>query len=164
MIRHTIVLVGWFVTFLLTLLNKRKILFTYIYSHFFSRLHWHAIFGKVPVSDMCRTLIPVRLVGLGCPSGVFFFFFRFSDTAPTCFSGAGSDTYQSAVIRTALDTESYWSVPIISAGKEVSDRYKQEEKRKRKGRRRWEKLVYDSLTWCLMTEICAPNLLIFFSF
>ena len=65
-----------------------------------------------------------------------FFFFRFSDTAPTCFSGAGSDTYQSAVIRTALDTESYWSVPIISAGKEVSDRYKQEEKRKRKGRRR----------------------------
>ena len=66
----------------------------------------------------------------------FFFFFRFSDTAPTCFSGAGSDTYQSAVIRTALDTESYWSVPIISAGKEVSDRYKQEEKKKRKGRRR----------------------------
>ena len=40
--------------------------------------------------------------------------------------------------------------------------YKQEEKRKRKGRRRWEKWVCDSLTWCLMTEICAPNLSFFF--
>ena len=39
-----------------------------------TRLHRHAIFGKVPVSDTCRTLIPIRLVGLWCPSGVFFFF------------------------------------------------------------------------------------------
>ena len=30
--------------------------------------------------------------------------------------------------------------PAVSAGKNVSDRYKQEEKRKRKGRRRWEKV------------------------
>ena len=46
-----------------------------------TRLHRHAIFGKVPVSDTCRTIIPIRLVGLWCPSGVFFF--HFSDTAPT---------------------------------------------------------------------------------
>ena len=52
--------------------------------------------------------------------------------------------------------------PVISAGKDVSDQYKQEEKRKRKGRRRWEKWVCDSLIWCLMTEICAPNLSFFF--
>ena len=44
-----------------------------------TRLHRHAIFGKVPVSDTCRTLIPIRLAGLWCPNGVFFFFF----TSPT---------------------------------------------------------------------------------
>ena len=34
------------------------------------------------MSDTGRTPIPVRLAGLRCPSGVFFFF-RFSDTAWT---------------------------------------------------------------------------------
>ena len=62
----------------------------------------------------------------------FFFFFRFSDTAPTRFSGAGSDTYRSAVIHTALDTESYWSVPIISAGKEVRTGTNKKKKEKEK--------------------------------
>ena len=38
-----------------------------------TRLHQHAIFGKVPVFDTCQTPIPIRLVGLWCPSGVFFF-------------------------------------------------------------------------------------------
>ena len=35
-------------------------------------------------------------------------------------------------------------------------------KKKKKRRRRWEKWVSDSLTWCLMTEICALNLSFFF--
>ena len=55
----------------------------------------------------------------------------------------------------------YWQNPAVSAGKDVSDRYKQEEKRKRKGRRRWEKWVCGSLTWCLITKIYAPNLSFF---
>ena len=45
------------------------------------RLHRHAIFGDVPVSDTRRTRIPVRLAGVRCPSGVLFF--RFSDTVDT---------------------------------------------------------------------------------
>ena len=53
----------------------------------------------------------------------------------------------------------FFFFPLLRHGKEVSDRYKQEEKRKRKGRRRWEKWVCDLLTWC---EICAPNLFFFF--
>ena len=32
------------------------------------RLHRHAIFGKVPVSDTCQASILVRLAGLRCPS------------------------------------------------------------------------------------------------
>ena len=91
-----------------------------------ARLHWQAIFGKVPVSDVCWTPKPIRLARLRC-----LFFFCFSDM-------------------------------LLWHGKEVSNRYKQEEKRKRKGRRRWEKWVCDSLTWCLMTEICAPNISFFF--
>ena len=39
------------------------------------RLHRHAIFGDVSVSDMCRTRILARLAGHWRPSGVVFFFF-----------------------------------------------------------------------------------------
>ena len=47
-----------------------------------SRLHGHAIFGVVSVSDTCRTPERGRLAGFQCPASVLFFFFflRFSDT------------------------------------------------------------------------------------
>ena len=51
---------------------------------FFPRLHGHAIFGAVSVSDMCRTLVRVRLAWFRCPASVsFFLLLRHSfDTAP----------------------------------------------------------------------------------
>ena len=52
----------------------------------------------------------------------------------------------------------YWWNPTVSAGKDVSDQYKPEENEKEKE----EKGVCDSLTWCLMIEIYAPNLSFFF--
>ena len=98
-----------------------------------SRLHRHAIFGKVLVSDTCRIRYRYDSPDSGVRVVSFFFFFFF---------------------------------PLLRHGKEVSDRYKQEEKRKRKGkgRRRRKKWVCDSLTWswCLMTEIRAPNHFFFF--
>jgi len=73
--------------------------FTYLRSIFYSfilanlafptRLHRHAIFGVVSVSDTCRTPERVRLAGFRCPVSVLFFFFFFFvsptrvDTAPT---------------------------------------------------------------------------------
>ena len=56
------------------------------------RLHRHAIFGDVSVSDMCRTRILARLTGHWRPSGVVFFFFCFSDTAPTQRQHANNGT------------------------------------------------------------------------
>ena len=51
---------------------------------FFPRLHGHAIFGVVLVSDTCWTPVRVRLAWFRCPASVsFFFFFCFSDTALT---------------------------------------------------------------------------------
>ena len=44
------------------------------------RLHRHAIFGDVSVSDMCWTRILARLAGHWRPSGVVFFFFFASPT------------------------------------------------------------------------------------
>ena len=46
-----------------------------------ARLHGHAIFGVVSVSDTCRTPVRVRLAWFRCPASVSFFFFCFSDTA-----------------------------------------------------------------------------------
>ena len=48
----------------------------------YSRLHGHAIFGVVSVSDTFQTPERVRLAGYRCPTSVLFsfFFFRFSDT------------------------------------------------------------------------------------
>ena len=54
-----------------------------------TRLHGHAIFGVVSVSDTCRIPERVRLAGFRCPASVLFFFFFFfvsptrADTAPT---------------------------------------------------------------------------------
>ena len=52
-----------------------------------ARLHGHAIFGVVSVSDTCRTPERVRLAGFRCPASVLFFFFFVSptraDAAPT---------------------------------------------------------------------------------
>ena len=55
---------------------------------FSSRLHGHAIFGVVSVSDTCRTPERVRLAGFRCPASVLFFFFFLvsptrADAAPT---------------------------------------------------------------------------------
>ena len=47
------------------------------------RLHRHAIFGDVSMSDMCQTQILARHTEHWHPSGVVFFFFCFSDMAPT---------------------------------------------------------------------------------
>ena len=41
------------------------------------------IYNKTGYTSSCRTPIPVRLAGLRCLSGVFFFFFRFFDMVPT---------------------------------------------------------------------------------
>ena len=62
-----------------------------------ARLHGHAIFGIVSVSDTCRTPERVRRAGFRCPAVSLFFFFFFpilrhgADTAPTRLR-RGSDT------------------------------------------------------------------------
>ena len=49
-----------------------------------TRLHGHAIFGVVSVSDTCRTPERVRLAGFRCSASVLvFFFFSFLRHAPT---------------------------------------------------------------------------------
>ena len=56
------------------------------------RLHGHAIFGVVSVSDTCWTPERVRLAGFRCSGSVLFFFHfsdmrrRGADTAPTCLT------------------------------------------------------------------------------
>ena len=42
-----------------------------------ARLHGHAIFGVVSVSDTCRTPVRVRLAWFRCPTSVSFFIFYF---------------------------------------------------------------------------------------
>ena len=61
--------------------------FTSCWPKFKPRLHGHAIFGVVSVSDMCRTPVRVRLAWFRCPTSVsffiFYFLFRFSDMVLT---------------------------------------------------------------------------------
>ena len=45
-----------------------------------ARLHGHAIFGVVSVSDTCRTPVRVRLAWFRCPASLFFLFFFASPT------------------------------------------------------------------------------------
>ena len=55
-----------------------------------ARLHGHAIFGVVSVSDTCWTPVRVRLAWFQCPASLFFFF-CFSDTALTRLQHASSE-------------------------------------------------------------------------
>ena len=77
-----------------------------------TRLHWHVIFGDVSVSDMCWTRILARLIGLRCPNGVvFFFFFCFSDTAPTRRWHASSGKEKKKKIKILIDGQTLeWEV------------------------------------------------------
>ena len=64
--------------------------FLYGLVHNVSRLHQHAIFGDVSMSDMCRTPESLWLVGLWCSSSVsFYFYFCF---ASLTWLRRGSDT------------------------------------------------------------------------
>ena len=82
---NVIIIAGnWFHWFLLLEIKK----------YLTPRLHGHAIFGGVSVSDTCRTPERVRRAGFRCPAvSLFFFFFRFSDTASTRLRH-GSDAAQ----------------------------------------------------------------------
>ena len=102
------------------------------------RLHGHAIFGVVSVSDTCRTSERVRRAGFRCPAvSLFFFFFSIlrhgADTAPTRRQ-LGSDASDTPAVKKKKENFGIFRViPAISAEMKISSdtRFWPEKKKKK---------------------------------
>ena len=93
----------------------------------YSRLHEHAIFGVVSVSDTCWTPERVRLAGFRCPASVLFFF-RFSDTVPTRLwrvRHASSEEKENTGVFKLISE--FRRIPVCFGGKLVPGQYKMNE-------------------------------------
>ena len=82
----------------------------------FSRLHGHAIFGVMSVSDTCWTLERVRLSGFRCPASVlFFFFFNVSPTRLRRVRHASSEEKKKWKSQILSSEKSFWETHLSSS-------------------------------------------------